>query len=147
MITLELSEIAQQAIGGIVLLIVGYALSRLEARPRLLWYLPPEFNFVVEGTQGPIPVNTAGVVVQNTGRAKAENVEIFLSFRPLTLQIKPTQDYEQKTLEDNQHVIRLRSLAPKESVSVQVLYYDLAPRLPQIRSDTGPVKHVPVSLM
>ena len=144
---MENPEIISYIATGLVLLVVGYLLQFLEARPRLLWYTTPDFQFVIKGAQGNrFPVNTGGVFIQNVGRKKAENVEIVLSFQPETFQLQPPMSFDETKMKNGQFIIRLPSLGPKETVALQVLYYDKAPQLQQIRSDAGPAKHVPVWL-
>ena len=127
-------------------MVVGYAFQAFEGRPRMMWYSPPSFNFNVKTASGMMPVNTDGVTIQNTGRRPAKNVEIHLACSPRNFQIQPSMDFEEITSPSGVHIIRMPVLGAKEDVAFQVLYYDEIPNILQIRSDSGPAKHVAVWL-
>lgn len=117
--------------------IVGLAFSLISAlilfvfRPRvrlLFGYASKSLNKLrLPGPQGGNTPNDLEVYVekfflQNTGSNPATDVEFVLSRRPADVNILPPREYEEVELPKGEHLIRIPSIAPKETVALDCFY-------------------------
>lgn len=86
---------------------------------------------------------TISLTVQNFGRQTAEWVEIVHQTRPDFFQLNPRLDYVESTTPAGEHVVKVKSLAPKEWFEIQLLSYRQQPQLLYIRSAVGVAKSLP----
>ncbi len=134
------SDIAGYGAMGIISLMVGMLLDRWRASSRVVYYIGPHHVFSMEGDTGPFSVNSQTLHIQNLGRVMAKNVEIVFLFEPPSLNFQPRLNFQESKTKQGHHVLTLQSLGPKESVEIQVLYYDDIPQPLYVRSDSGQAK-------
>lgn len=95
------------------------------------------------GVGGIINVLTHSVTVQNFGRKSAEWVEIVHQRRPEFFQLFPPLDYLESTTPAGEHVLRVKSIAPKEWFTIQFLSFLQRPELLYVRSPIGHASLMP----
>ncbi len=129
----------------VVSLIAGYLSQFLQPRSKLVWWSP--HNFVFDLKKEAITLVSNSMSLQNLGRQAAEDIEIIHSLRPDFLQFSPAIAFEQSRTRDGQHVIRVKSLGPKEWVYLQLLSYKTAvPQLQSVRWKGGQGQWIPTQL-
>lgn len=121
---------------GLISLVVGLLLQRLQPQVKLRYWMPHTFFFDLQ--QENVVLQTDSLSVQNLGRKAATNVEIIHKTRPDFFKFAPSIHFEEAHTPDGEHVIRIPSLGPKEHVFLQLLSYKTAPKLMNVRSSEGP---------
>ena len=135
-------EIAKIIGPAIISFLFGLWIRRLEPRVKLVFFSQPSFHFLLERDGGePLIVNTFSIILRNNGTRKAENVEIVHAFAPARLQMIPPHHSEATSIQNGNHLLRISSLAPKETVNIQMLSYGQVPMLLALRSDAGEAKY------
>ena len=120
---------------GIVSLVVGLLLRSLEAKAKVVYWSP--HNFFFELKEENVVLQTNSLTVQNTGRKPAEGIEIIHKQKPDFFQLAPSLPYEEETTANGEHVIRIKTLGPKEFFMLQLLSFKTVPVLLNIRSKEG----------
>lgn len=120
---------------GVVSLAVGLALRALEPKVKIVWWSPHQFLFQLKQPQ--VALLTHAITIQNIGRKTAEGVEIVHKSRPDFFKLQPALDYEESTTPAGEHVVRVKSLGPKEFFTIEFLSYATLPELQFIRSAAG----------
>lgn len=120
---------------GLVSLVVGVLLKYFEARARVVFWAanPVLFNLRNEN----VVLQTNALNVQNLGRQSAEDVEIVHKTKPDFFQFSPPLAFEEVTTANGEHVIRVKSLGPKEWFTLQIMSYKTIPILLYVRSKAG----------
>lgn len=130
-------------IPGVVTVVAGLIVSRLRARPRVVYWIP--LNFVFDLTEEKVVLGTHSLTVQNVGTESAEDVEVIHSAKPDFLKILPPMNFTEDTTPAGEHVIRIKNLGPNEHFFTQMLTYKApVPSLLNVRSKAGQAKPVPV---
>lgn len=130
-------------IPGVVTVVAGLVVSRLRARPRVVYWIPLVFTFDL--TDEKVVLHTHSLTVQNVGKESAEDVEVIHSAKPDFMKILPPLDFTEDTTPAGEHVIRIKNLGPNEHFFTQMLSYKTpVPALLNVRSKAGQAKPVPV---
>ncbi len=125
--------------------IAGYVLRELAPRSRVVYWSPHQFMFTVP-TNPPQQLITHTITIQNTGKRRAENIEIVHERAPNLFSVWPALVYNAR-VESGVHVISISGLAPGEWMTLEML--DTATQLPRllyIRSKDGHAQGVSVQL-
>jgi hypothetical protein len=126
----------------VVSLLSGYLAQFLQPRSRLIFWSPHNFFFNLKN-EG-VVLQTNSLTVQNSGRQPAEDVEIIHKQRPDFFELFPSMQYEEHTNPNGEHIIRLKSLGPKEWVLVQLLSHKTPPVISNVRWKHGKGKWVQI---
>ena len=126
----------------VISLLTGYLAQFLQPRSRLLWWSPHNFFFNLKN-EG-VVLQTNSLTVQSTGRLPAEDVEIIHKQRPDFFELFPSIEYQEATNPNGEHVIKIRSLGPKEWVVVQMLSYKNPPVFCNVRWKHGQARAVQI---
>lgn len=126
----------------VVSLLSGYLAQFLQPRSRLFCWSPHNFYFNLR-TEG-VVLQTNSLTVQNAGRLPAEEVEIIHKQRPDFFELFPSMQYEEATNPNGEHIIKLKSLGPREWVVVQLLSYKTPPVFSNVRWKNGQAKWVQI---
>jgi len=129
---------------GVVSLIVGFLLQRMQARPKLLYWIPGSFLFQVRNPD--VALRTDSLTIQNIGRRPATDIEIIHRTRPDHFQFSTQIDFSEATTPTGEHVIRIPSLGAKEYVNIQLLSHTTQPVLLNVRSAQGRAQLIQVQL-
>ena len=129
---------------GVVSLVVGLFLQRLQAKPKLLYWVPGSFMFNLKEPQ--LALRTDALTIQNDGRMPATNVEIIHRQRPDHFQFSTAISYVEENGPDGTHIIRIPSLGSKEFVNIQLLSHVQEPVLLNVRCAEGPAQLIQVHL-
>lgn len=129
---------------GVVSLVVGLFLQRLQAKPKLLYWVPGLFMFNLKEPQ--LALRTDALTIQNDGRMPATNVEIIHRQRPDHFQFSTAISYVEEHGPDGAHIIRIPSLGSKEFVNIQLLSHVQEPVLLNVRCAEGPAQLIQVHL-
>lgn len=129
---------------GVVSLVVGLFLQRLQAKPKLLYWVPGSFMFNLKEPQ--LALRTDALTIQNDGRMPATNVEIIHRQRPDHFQFSTAISYVEEHGPDGAHIIRIPSLGSKEFVNIQLLSHVQEPVLLNVRCAEGPAQLIQVHL-
>lgn len=131
---------------GVVSLAVGLLLRELAPKVRLVFWVPHSFAFEMPTPNSPNKAHllTHAITIQNIGRKVAEGVEIVLRKRPNFFKLQPALAYVPSETPDGEHVIRLRSLGPKEFFTIEFLSYVSHPEVLAIRSSSGHAQPITV---
>lgn len=125
---------------GAVSFLVGLALHSLRPRVKIVWWSSHSFAFNL--TQHSVSLLTQAISIQNVGRKTAEFVEIVHEGTPDFFKLQPPLDYEDVTTPSGDHVIRIKSLGPREFFTIEFLSYIAVPKFLYIRSDAGHARAV-----
>jgi hypothetical protein len=135
---------------GIITFVFALLLRELDRKARIVWWSPHSFLFEVPQPEAKPPtvfnLMTHAIAVRNVGRLAAENVEIVHKRRPDFFKLQPSRDYEEATTPAGEHVIRAKSLGPREGFLIQMLSYRQLPELQYIRSNSGPAQRINIAL-
>ena len=102
----------------------------IKAKAKLIWGSPHSFTFLVQeplrDAQGNVitptqKVCTASIKVINTGRETANKVELVFNWKPHYVNLWPVRHYEQKTDQDNRHILIFDNLSPKEEIGLEIM--------------------------
>jgi hypothetical protein len=128
-------------------LVTAGILYFFRARAKLVWAVAHDFVFLItppppapvqSGVQPPAPspinVHTASVVLLNSGRAAATDVEITFNWQPEQYNIWPVRPYETHTSPDRRYTLRFSSLAPGEQFQIELISSQQLPGLLSVRS-------------
>lgn len=129
---------------GLVSLIVGLLLQRLQSKPKLLYWLPGSFTFEVQDPK--VVLGTDSLTIQNDGRKTATNIEIIHKQRPDHFQFSTAIVYSEAEAPNGNHVIKIPSLGPKEFINIQLLSHTQRASLLNVRSEDGPAQLIGVHL-
>ena len=129
---------------GVVSLVVGLFLQRLQAKPKLLYWVPGSFMFNLKEPQ--LALRTDALTIQNDGRMPATNVEIIHRQRPDHFQFSTAISYVEEHGPDGAHIIRIPILGSKEFVNIQLLSHVQEPVLLNVRCAEGPAQLIQVHL-
>ena len=122
--------------------IFGYMSRYIEPRVRLVHWWPGFFTFALPlpnpaGGQQTVGVSTHALTIQNLGWRIANQVEIIHGQAPQLFRMQPQMNFTQALLPNGEHVITIRTLAPREWVTIQVLTVGPLPPLRVVRSNEG----------
>ena len=133
----------------ILTLVIGAALTRyLERRPRLVAYYGQVSQFTMT-TPSQAVVNTHAVVIKNTGRKSATNVQVMHRQLPDNYNVNPAMQHTVEQLKGGGAAIVFPSLRPKEEVWISYLYVPpmtYADINTQVKHDAGFAKIINVFL-
>lgn len=111
--------------------VITWALNSLfKARARLQVALPHQFTFLVQEPltdgQGNVvsptqTVKTNSFIIRNAGREPATKIELVFNWKPMCLNLWPVRHYEEHIEPDNRYTLIFDSLAPNETLGVEVL--------------------------
>jgi hypothetical protein len=118
----------------------------LAGKPRLYVYSPTSAGFQLPPAQeglNPIAIRAGQVIVQNAGRKSATKVQLMAQpgWKPWGYTIVPSIDHEVRTGPNDQWMIEIPYLGPRETITVQILN---GPVIESVRSFEGPAKVVQV---
>jgi hypothetical protein len=140
---------------------VGYVLQFLRPKVKLKYWVSHSFLYTLHAnpqqqqqtlpppTQQPAtaappsqPAATANLLthsltVRNFGREPAKSVEVVHRRKPDYFQFYPSLDYTETQTLAGEHILRIDSLAPKESFTIQFLSYLHQRELLYVRSSTA----------
>jgi len=141
-----MEELVRQHVAPVAVgLAVGYLMRYVEPRSRVVHWFPAAFRFdVVPPEGGPtVTMWTHALTLQNVGWRAAANVEIVHNYKPHHFKIQPGVAFTELTNPQNQHVIKIDSLARREWVTIQILTAGAQlPNLVGVRSADGPSRFV-----
>lgn len=149
-------ELLQQYGKEIVALLVPFIAfllnNNLKGRAKLVYAQPHQWIFKVDQPllkdDGSVaaPTQTAhtrSILVVNRGREPAKNVEVVLNYKPLSVNVWPSRDYGEKTAPDRRYIVTFPSLAPGESLGLEVLTINMdLPQLIGVRSESSVAKEI-----
>jgi len=139
---LSVDTLAGYVATGIISLAVGLALRALEPKVKIVWWSPHQFLFQLQQPQ--LVLLTHAITIQNMGRKTAEGIEIVHKSKPDFFKLQPALDYEESTTPAGEHVVRVKSLGPKEFFTIEFLSYATLPELLFIRSSAGHAKPIQI---
>ena len=126
----------------------------IKSKAKLIWASPHSFTFLI---QEPIHNNngnvlsptqkvcTASIKVINTGRETANKVELVFNWKPHHVNLWPVRHYEQKTDQDNRHIMIFDNLSPKEEIGLEIMSINAdLPALLLVRSAECTAQNVPM---
>lgn len=115
-------------IDGVVLLLVGFVLYKIQTKkPKLISYLINASIFSLPGTQRRL--GTHSITIQNTGRGKAESVEVYHNALPLIDVIPDSHCYELDSTPQGSQIIKFNNLLSKDKITIAYLY-EIVPNMP-----------------
>ena len=126
----------------VVALIVGYLSQFLQPKSKLLLWSPHNFLFNLQNEN--VTLVSHSLTIQNAGRKAADDVEIVFGGRPDFYQFWPALDFMEATTPNGEHVIRVKSLGPRQWVFLQMLSYKTLPQLPNVRWRDGAGKWIAI---
>ncbi|MDI6623550.1 MAG: hypothetical protein QME55_02375 [Brevundimonas sp.] len=131
------------SVGAVIL---GFALNHfLRPRAKLVYSIGHAFTFLIdqplldqEGKQiaPKQSVNTASIIVKNEGVASATDVEVTFNWKPGVMNVWPARHYEEVNSASDRHTVKFCSLAPKESVGIELFAINAPlPGITAVRSE------------
>lgn len=146
---------AKEIVAILVPFITWLLNSSQRHRPRLIRGTRHAFTFLVDQplidpqtkqvVQPKQTVNTASVVIHNSGKQTATKLEVVFNWKPMCLNMWPSRHMEEKIEADGRYVIIFDSLAPNEFVGLELLAVNTnLPGLVNVRSDQGTATEVPM---
>lgn len=131
------------AITGAVSLTVGILLKYVEPKGKIFFWWPHTFRFKPKPE---FEIQTDALTIQNLGRRPVGDVEIVMQYRPDCFDFSPPVPYEEVTSTDGHFTFRVKSLAPKEFFTLQILSYTKLPNVVNIRSKAGNAERLPFQI-
>lgn len=96
---------------------------RFKEKPNLISYISQASAIYTKTPEGkPLNVHTHSIVLQNSGTKPANNLKIGHNVLP-AFSIYPSVEHTVKELSDGTKEIRIPSLVPKESITINYLYF------------------------
>lgn len=126
----------------VVSLIIGYLGQFFQPRSKLLCWSPHNFYFDLKAQQ--VVLQTNSLTVQNVGRLPAEEIEIIHQQKPDFFELFPAVEYQELRNPNGEHVIKVKSLGPREWILLQLLSYTNPPVLKNVRWKDGQAKWVQI---
>lgn len=90
----------------------------------------------------PLVVSTQTLFVQNIGRGCANEVEVFLNFKPMHYSVWPVRAYSEQSNPDGRHVIKVPKLNRNEWFTIELIAVPELPWVMSVRSEAGFGKQV-----
>ncbi len=120
-------------------LVTARVIRFLTPKSKIKYYIPDIHRFTIpsDPPQNSFPLFTATLRVINVGKEKASNVEVYHNGRPQNFQVYPALAYEEVTNPQGEHIIRIKTLAPKEEFTIEMLSAHALPQFMRVRSDEG----------
>lgn len=141
-----MDSLAESIVNIIVGVIIGLALRELAPRSRVVYWLSHNFQFTVAGGR----ITTHAITVQNTGRKRAEAIQVVHASQPNLYQMWPSRVHTagmQPSGTTNVHVIEVAELGPGEAFTLEFLSPGAPPaQFLHIRSQDGYAQPVSVAL-
>lgn len=128
------------AVTAALSLTVGILLKYIEPKGKVYFWWPHTFRFKPKPE---LEIQTDALTIQNFGRAPVEDVEIVMQCRPDCFEFSPSVPYDEVTSTNGTFIFRVRSLAPKEFFTLQILSYTRLPNVVNIRSKAGSAERLP----
>jgi hypothetical protein len=130
----------------------------LAARAKVKWGLTHAFFFLIPYQHPPQPpealppapmpdlkVQVTTLVLQNVGRASAENIEIHLNYRPTHFEVWPTFDFSVSAGANGRFFIKLANLGDRERATIELMQIGAeVPRVIRVRTPIGEANQVPL---
>lgn len=143
---LTLLQTYSKEIAAVLAVLIGFALNQgLRPKAKIVYGTRNAFTFIVdeplfspEGQKllDKQTVQTASIAIKNAGRDTAENVEVSFNWKPHFLNVWPARHFEEQTSPLGRHSIVFPSLAPKETVQMEVMAINAQlPMITALRSD------------
>src|SRR5712692_4058436 len=136
------SDITRIAVG----VIIGLILREFAPRSRVVYWLSHNFQFAVDGEN----VTTNAITVQNTGKKRAEAIQVVHASEPSIYQMWPQRVHTaemQPSGDTDVHVIEVSELGPGEWFTLEFLNLDEQPaKFQYIRSKDGYAQPVSTAL-
>ena len=107
-----MTDLSGYFLTGIVSVIVGFLLRQLEPKTKVVYWSPHNFFFELKNEN--VVLQTNSLTIQNIGRKSAEDIEIIHKTKPDFFQLSPPQAFEEIITKNREHVIRVKTLGPKE---------------------------------
>ena len=127
------------AITGAISLAVGILLRYLEPKGKVYFWWPHTFRFKAKPD---FDIQTDALTIQNLGRKEVEEVEIVMQEKPDCFDFSPKIPFEEINNPNGSFIFRIKSLAPKEVFTLQLLSYTKLPNVLYIRSKNGPAERL-----
>jgi hypothetical protein len=141
-----MDSVASYIASIIVGVIIGLILRELAPRPRVVYWLAHTFRFDVEREA----ITTHAITVQNTGKRRAEAIQIAHASEPSIYQMWPQRVHTAEMRPSGDfdiHVIEVSELGPNEWFTLEFLYLGEQPaEFRYIRSKDGYAQRVSVAL-
>src|SRR5437016_4988439 len=142
----EMDSLASDIARIVVVVIIGLILRELAPRSRVVYWLSHNFQFTVGGGN----ITTHAITVQNTGRKRAEAIQVVHASQPHLYQMWPARVHTgamQPSGNTNVHVIEVAELGPGEWFTLEFLSAGVPPaQFLHIRSKDGYAQPVSVAL-
>lgn len=138
-----MDQLIGYAITGAISLTVGVMLKYVEPKGKIYFWWPHTFRFK---TKPDFEIQTDALTIQNLGRQPVEDVEIVMQHRPDCFEFSPPVLFEEITSPNGNFAFRVRSLAPKECFTLQILSYTKLPNVVNIRSKAGNAERLPFQI-
>lgn len=149
-----ISKYGKEIVSLLVPFITWFLNVGIKAKAKLIWTSPHSFTFLVQeplrDAEGNVlkptqTVCTASIRVINTGRETANKVELVFNWKPQYLNLWPVRHYEQKTDQDNRHILIFDNLSPKEEIGLEIMSINSdLPALLLVRSAECTAQNVPM---
>lgn len=122
---------------------LGYWLT---GKPRLFASSPDSTTFNLQPSSGggqPIHIRAGQIIIQNSGRISANNLQITaeLGPPPWGYNIVPNMAHSISNGARGEWIMEVPFLGPNETVTVQILN---GPQIASVRASEGPAKHIPI---
>lgn len=125
-----LSAYGKEIVSMLVPFITWFLNVGIKTKAKLIWGSPHSFTFLVQeplrDNEGKVitptqKVCTASIKVINTGRETANKIELVFNWKPHYVNLWPVRHYEQKTDQDNRHILIFDNLSPKEEIGLEIM--------------------------
>jgi hypothetical protein len=125
----------------------------VQGRAKVRWGIQHGFAHKVpnrepqqNGGQTNTMVYTSAILFTNVGRLAAKGVEVTLNFEPDSLSLWPQRHYTKDSNPDNRLIVRFDNLAPKETLTLNLLTIGTAvPNVLSVRAENGVPKEIEIA--
>ena len=136
-------------ITAVITFLVSFAIKYVGPKSRIVWWNPHSFHFSIplnpmpeNPNPQPVQLLTETLTIQNLGTKASKDIEIAHQSKPDFFKLNPALDYTVTITPDNEHLIKIPYLAPKEWVNIEFMTYDKVAQFLYIRSEWGHAKFI-----
>ncbi|WP_041793823.1 hypothetical protein [Micavibrio aeruginosavorus] len=121
----------------------------IQPKANVIWGIPHGFTFRIPQQNGTsILMHTSSILVRNSGRAEARDVEFYFNFKPEHFEIWPIIEFKTDTTSDGRYIIKIPFIKRNEFFTIELIQaHAQTPELLNVRAIEGRCKNVNMAPM
>jgi hypothetical protein len=103
-------------------LLTAFITSRFRPRAVIQYSVKHAFSFFIKRETGGFIIHTKSILIMNTGKGSAKDIEVIFAYPPEQCKIWPPCDYEMVENAEKFFIIKVRRMTKKSNVSIEILH-------------------------